>query len=136
MTGKGVGIAVLDSGIYFEPNINTAFSQHTQQQFFGQVDFVGDGLCPARNGMDQYDGYCFSNKDNSYDGYGHGSHIAGLIWNNITDQDTGVMLGIAPDAEHLSACGCWAPTVPAPTPTSSKASSTWWTTNTATTCGS
>jgi subtilisin family serine protease len=52
--------------------------------------------------MDQYDGYCYSNKSTSYDGFGHGSHIAGIIWNKLKDQDTGVYLGIAPDAKILS----------------------------------
>jgi len=102
ITGKGVGVAVIDSGIFFEPSIKNAFSHHISQHFFGQVDFVGDGLCSDVTGMQQYDGYCFANKDYSHDGYGHGSHIAGIIWNNITDQDTGVYLGIAPEAEVLS----------------------------------
>ncbi|MDH3675652.1 MAG: S8 family serine peptidase, partial [Anaerolineae bacterium] len=102
VTGKGVGIAVLDSGIYYEPGVLAEFDKVLNRKFFGQVDFVGDGVCPPGNGRNQYEGYCFSNKDNSYDGYGHGSHIAGLIWNNITDQNTGVKLGIAPDAEILS----------------------------------
>ena len=39
---------------------------------------------------------------NSHDGYGHGSHVAGIIWNNMTDYNTGVNLGVAPDASILS----------------------------------
>ncbi|MCP4997103.1 MAG: S8 family peptidase, partial [Gammaproteobacteria bacterium] len=100
--GQGVGIAVLDSGVFFETKIKNKFNDHLNQNFFGQIDFVGNGSCPSGGSRDQYTDYCFSNKDNSYDGYGHGSHIAGIIWNNIQDQDTGVKLGIAPGAGILS----------------------------------
>ncbi|MCP4357167.1 MAG: S8 family serine peptidase, partial [Chloroflexi bacterium] len=100
--GQGVGIAVLDSGVFFETTIKNKFNDHLNQNFFGQVDFVGNGDCPPGGSRDQYAGYCFANKDNSYDGHGHGSHISGIIWNNITDQDTGVKLGIAPGAGLLS----------------------------------
>jgi serine protease AprX len=102
VTGKGVGIAILDSGIYYEPGVLDEFDRVLNRNFFGQVDFVGDGSCPPGSGRDQYDGYCYSNRQSSYDGYGHGSHITGLIWNNIIDQNTGVKVGIAPDAEILS----------------------------------
>jgi hypothetical protein len=102
ITGKDVGVAVLDSGVFIEPKIRNAFDSHLTNKFSGQVDFVGDGTCPSGSGMDQYDGYCYSNKSTSYDGFGHGSHIAGIIWNKLKDQDTGVYLGIAPDAKILS----------------------------------
>ena len=47
ITGKSVGIAVLDSGVFFEPKIKNKFNQKLNNNFFGQVDFVGDGTCPA-----------------------------------------------------------------------------------------
>ena len=34
--------------------------------------------------------------------YGHGSHVAGIIWSQITDYATGVRMGIAPGAKILS----------------------------------
>ncbi len=37
----------------------------------------------------------------SKDTYGHGSHVAGIIWSNLGDWDTGVYMGVAPKAHIL-----------------------------------
>jgi outer membrane protein assembly factor BamB len=100
ITGAGVGVAVLDTGVQFSGKVKDILGSELDDLFIGQVDFVGDGFC--RNNGDQYDGYCFDDHDKSLDDYGHGSHIAGIIWSQITDYHTGVNMGIAPQANILS----------------------------------
>jgi subtilisin family serine protease len=119
ITGSGVTVAVLDSGVYFSPAIKNAFGAHLANKFKGQVDFAGVGVCPiippecnqfTSDCLEVMDsapvvdmpGYCLADYTTTYDGYGHGSHVAGAIWNNITDQTTGVYAGIAPGANILS----------------------------------
>ena len=50
----------------------------------------------------QFPDHCFTQIEDSQDTYGHGSHVAGIIWNNLWDYSTGVQLGIAPQARLLS----------------------------------
>src|SRR5262249_44941066 len=50
----------------------------------------------------QYDGYCALTSGDSTDGFGHGTAVASIIWNNFTDATTGVQLGVAPGANILS----------------------------------
>jgi subtilisin family serine protease len=100
ITGQGVTVAVLDSGVRFSNEVKTALAAKVASMFKGQADFVGSGTCSGAGA--QQSGYCFTNHNQSYDGYGHGSHVAGIIWNNFTDSATTVSMGIAPNANILS----------------------------------
>ena len=82
LTGRGVGIAVIDSGI---AQWHDDLTNKTSAQFpFGNqrvkafVDFVNGQTSP-------------------YDDEGHGTHVAGIIGGNGTDSD-GKQVGVAPDA--------------------------------------
>ncbi|RMG99200.1 MAG: hypothetical protein D6706_05840 [Chloroflexi bacterium] len=111
ITGEGVTVAVVDTGVYFSDEVKQELGQQVVKLFVGQVDFVGDGTCPDpgiklngkfKNAMVQYSNYCWTNHYLSFDRYGHGSHVAGIIWNNFRDYNTGVYMGIAPKANILS----------------------------------
>ncbi len=103
ITGQGVTVALVDSGVGFDDSTRRLFVRELGRLFLGQADWVGDGLCPGNApGMVQYPGYCFTDYRSSYDGYGHGSHVAGIIWNRLTDWSTGTTLGVAPGANILS----------------------------------
>jgi len=111
ITGEGITVAVVDTGVYFDKQVKQELGAQVAKQFVGQADFVGDGTCSETSNNEnpehkqaiiQYDGYCWTGYDTSRDRYGHGSHVAGTVWNNFTDYDTGVTMGIAPDAEVLS----------------------------------
>ncbi len=103
ITGDNVTIAVVDSGVYFDKDVKNVLGTAVEKLFLGQADFVDDGICYA-NGKDivQHDQYCWTNHKTSLDTYGHGSHVAGIIWNHFTDADTGIDLGVAPGANILS----------------------------------
>lgn len=103
ITGRGVTVAVVDSGVYFDPLVRQTIGAELQRLFVGQADFAGDGQC-AGSGSDfrQYEDYCWTNERTSVDRYGHGSHVAGTIWNNFRDLETGVTAGVAPQANILS----------------------------------
>ena len=45
ITGDGVTVAVLDSGVYFPKKIVDHYGSAVANMFKGQADFVGDGLC-------------------------------------------------------------------------------------------
>ena len=100
LTGQGITVAVLDSGLHFSPEVISATETHLATMFEGQVDFVGTGICQGEGSL--FTGYCATDYTQSRDGYGHGTHVAGIIWNTFTDQATGVSLGIAPEAHILS----------------------------------
>ncbi len=80
----------------------------TLNHFLGQADFANP-LCDTdlsrkvtyTNGI-QYDDYCFTDFNYSKDTYGHGSHVAGIIWSNLGDWDTFAYMGVAPQANILS----------------------------------
>ena len=81
-TGKGIGVAVIDSGI---AQWHDDLTNHTgtlysfgNQRVSAFVDFVNGQLAP-------------------YDDEGHGTHVAGIIAGNGTDS-RGQKTGIAPDA--------------------------------------
>ncbi len=85
-TGKGIGIAVIDSGI---PTFHDDLTNNTSTLFpYGNqrvkkfVDFVNGRTLP-------------------YDDNGHGSHVAGIIAGNGYDS-LGQKMGIAPDASLIS----------------------------------
>ncbi len=107
--GDGVTIAVLDSGIFFDSVVKHELGQHVKKLYLGQADFI-DRICekgekkrkhPGPVG-EQHDGYCFEGPENSKDGFGHGTHVAGIIWSNFIDYNTDTYMGIAPDAHLLS----------------------------------
>src|SRR5207244_13193492 len=75
LDGSGVGVAVIDSGVYAAHD-DLAGTGHIAQF----VDFV--------NGL-----------QTAYDDFGHGTHVAGIIAGNGFDS-SGARMGIAPGA-HL-----------------------------------
>ena len=101
ITGQGVTVAVLDSGVHFSDEVMNAIGTEVSNAFKGQADFVNNGACQNGKGV-QHNKHCFTNETESNDGYGHGSHVAGIIWNKYTDSDTGVYAGVAPNANILS----------------------------------
>ena len=99
--GDGIGVAVVDSGVYFDQEVRKLLDGKRKQQFMGQADFVGDGRCGPGGGRQQSD-HCFAGWQEERDLYGHGSHVSGIIWSDFTDADTGTSSGIAPEASLLS----------------------------------
>ncbi len=103
ITGQGVTIAFVDSGIYIDDKAQGMNSKHLKDIFLGQADFVGSGACPYNgSAYGQNESFCWTTLESSYDDYGHGSHLAGIVWSNLVDQDTGATIGIAPNARILS----------------------------------
>ncbi|MFP5245702.1 MAG: S8 family serine peptidase, partial [Thermoanaerobaculia bacterium] len=102
LRGNNVGVAVIDSGVYWDAETKATLGVRLQHRFRGQADFV-EPLCTVTSPGTQYDGYCFSDYNNSRDGYGHGTHVAGSIANELIDEATGSFLGIAPEAHSVSA---------------------------------
>ena len=86
LTGAGVGVAVIDSGIAtWHDDLTTSGSgsyPFGDQRVAAFMDFVNGQLLP-------------------YDDNGHGSHVAGIIAGNGTDSD-GKRSGAAPDASLIS----------------------------------
>jgi len=76
--GSGVGVAVIDSGITPWHDDLTDANNPGSQRVNAFVDFVKDRTTP-------------------YDGYGHGTHVAGIIAGNGVDS-AGGRTGIAPAA--------------------------------------
>ena len=109
VTGEGVTVAVVDSGLYFDQEVKGELGTQVQKLFLGQADFV-DRTCARvvrnKNKTDtlgtQFDDYCFQTWEHSLDAHGHGIHVAGAIWNQFMDAQTGVTMGIAPGANVLS----------------------------------
>lgn len=88
LTGRGVGVAVLDSGITSWHDDLTPDGGRVRRLRFGQqrvsmfVDFVNKQTMP-------------------YDDHGHGSHVAGIVLGNGYDS-FGRQSGMAPEAELIS----------------------------------
>ncbi|HUR34912.1 MAG TPA: S8 family peptidase [Vicinamibacterales bacterium] len=86
LTGRGIGVAVVDSGITSWHDDLTAGDSRTypyaDQRVSKFVDFVSGQTMP-------------------YDDHGHGSHVAGIILGNGYDSH-GRQAGIAPDASLVS----------------------------------
>ena len=86
LTGRGIGVAVIDSGITswhddLTPGDNRAYP-YANQRVAKFVDFVNGQTMP-------------------YDDHGHGSHVAGIILGNGFDS-RGRQSGMAPDASLVS----------------------------------
>ncbi|MFL7794014.1 MAG: S8 family serine peptidase, partial [Anaerolineae bacterium] len=96
ITGTGVGVAVVDSGMFFSPGLVNSQGQQVAIQYIGQADFVDKKNCQLGKTN------CMNNGENSRDPYGHGSHVTGIIGNNFRDSATDLVLGIAPGADILS----------------------------------
>jgi len=103
--GSGVTVAVVDSGVYFDGDVKLQLGTQVQKLFLGQADYL-EPACPvsteAGRSPTQYDDYCWYDWSSSDDRYGHGTAVAGIIWNNSRDDDTNVYRGIAPGAKILS----------------------------------
>ena len=86
LTGAGIGIAVIDSGItsWHDDLVNRSSTQYpyANQRVRKFVDFV-------------------NNRTQPYDDNGHGSHVAGIIAGNGQDSN-GEKSGIAPEASLVS----------------------------------
>jgi serine protease AprX len=82
LDGTGVGVAVIDSGIYPHPDLNTAGS--TRSRVLYHQSFVG-GV--------------------QFDDFGHGTHVAGIIAGNGESSNLPgsphVLRGVAPNANLL-----------------------------------
>ncbi|MDZ4717359.1 MAG: S8 family peptidase [Roseiflexaceae bacterium] len=106
--GLGITVALVDSGVYFDNEIKQLLDPVVQRLFLGQADFV-EPICSTTtvNGRtrtigNQLRNACLVTHRDTSDPYGHGTAIASIIWNNFTDYDTGVTLGVAPEANILS----------------------------------
>jgi hypothetical protein len=102
--GSNVTVAVVDSGVQIDEDTLAVLGPIVETNFLGQYDFLSDDdTCQSYGGTYiTEDGYCLTDHTNSHDGYGHGSHVTGTIWNNLLDYHTNVHLGVAPDAKILS----------------------------------
>ncbi|MFZ1137376.1 MAG: S8 family peptidase, partial [Candidatus Korobacteraceae bacterium] len=82
LSGTGIGVAVIDSGIHEADDLNQTGSGSRIKASF---DYTGDGLD---------------------DGYGHGTHVAGIIGGNGSDSTCSVcnvtIKGIAPNVNLIS----------------------------------
>ena len=78
LTGKGIGIAIFDTGIGYHPDL---FPHHSS---FGLVDFID-----TIYGRKQY-----------YDDNGHGTHIAGILAGS-GQSCNGLFTGIAPGCHYV-----------------------------------
>ncbi len=99
ITGEGITVAVLDTGVYFNEEVRGILGNQVSRLFVGQADFVNT-QCDL--GGVQFADHCFQDASNSKDGHGHGTHVAGTIWSHFIDATSGVMMGIAPQAQILS----------------------------------
>jgi hypothetical protein len=107
--GENVTVAVIDSGVYFDKEVRDQLGEVVSDQFVGQADFV-QSTCQVEQRSRgrtvtvgrQRDDYCWLSHADTADGYGHGTAVASIIWNNFTDANTGVSLGVAPAANILS----------------------------------
>ena len=84
LTGAGIGVAVLDTGISSAPDWQDAAGN---SRIAFQINFS-------------------SNATSLTDGSGHGTHVAGIIagnsWNRSTSGLTGKYIGIAPEAKLIN----------------------------------
>lgn len=88
LNGAGVGIAIIDSGIYAHPDLAAAHS--SQSRVVYRQNFIGGAV--------------------QSDDFGHGTHVAGIAAGNGSASSmpgsSHVLRGVAPNA-NLSISGCW-----------------------------
>lgn len=82
LSGSGVGVAIIDSGIYPHPDLRSAWGQ---SRVVYRQSFIGGGV--------------------QYDDYGHGTHVAGILAGNGSlssmPGSLHVLRGVAPNANLL-----------------------------------
>lgn len=100
ITGAGIGIAVIDSGVYFAPGMWAPNNQGLAMDFAVQIDLLVTQSC--NGGYDSWNRICYQSAGQTIDPYGHGSHVASTIANRFKDKTTGIYLGIAPYAKIIS----------------------------------
>ncbi len=102
ITGKGIGVAILDSGIDGAYNADVAYPQYTVQNvkvLFNQNDvftFGKDAPKPIRKGATLF----VENLANSETSVGHGTHVAGIVGARGTSSN-GYYTGVAPGAKLI-----------------------------------
>jgi serine protease AprX len=84
--GRGVTIAFVDTGLSTQGKLGKLIEAGFKKRFIGQVDFMKKKPRVRRQG---------------HDNNGHGTHVAGLVWNVLRDRDSGTFLGGAPGARIL-----------------------------------
>lgn len=99
-TGKGVGIAILDSGVDGLYNSGLQYGTKTVQNIKIAVDAADivtlDPTLPAPGGA-----LFVSNLPNSETSVGHGTHVAGIAAGNGSSSTNGYYKGVAPDASVI-----------------------------------
>src|SRR5437879_12542049 len=102
ITGKGMGIAILDSGIDGLYNPDLVYPTHTVQNvkvIFNLSDVVTFGKSapkPRKQGVDIF----AENLPNSETSVGHGSHVAGIT-TGLGTASGAYCTGVAPGARLL-----------------------------------
>ena len=85
--GRGVTIAFLDTGISTKGVLGQLIKAGYKERFVGQVNFLKKNPELKKEGKDAN---------------GHGTHVAGLVWNVLRDRDSGTSMGSAPGARILA----------------------------------
>src|SRR5258708_4904744 len=83
--GTGVGVAIVDSGVGSVDDLNSDGNLQPSRVVYSQSFVAGD--------------------TSAADGYGHGTHVAGIIAGNAYDSTTGykgVYRGVAPEAQIIN----------------------------------
>jgi serine protease AprX len=92
VTGKGIGVAIVDSGIYAHPDLAGRIA--------AQVDFTGDSVTTT----DPISGLTTTTTSGTVgmgsDPGGHGTHVAGLVAGNGASSGS-AYTGVAPEANVL-----------------------------------